>query len=186
MLDLFENSGKFDYRIINGDLSGANAVTNRVDGINVITLDNDYLESATTLSIARTMIHETVHAYLLEHTYDMHLRTNYHTFDLMVMYLEKYEDNWNDTHHAAMADFVLGMAVSLYNWDKNFGASGGSLGFDYYYKMSFGGLINPTNPTELIDEAKPLIPAGSSWTQINQILNKEANGSNHAKGAKCN
>ncbi|MHA7129560.1 hypothetical protein [Algoriphagus namhaensis] len=187
MLDLFEQGGKFDYRIQNSNnTGGANGFTKRVNGINVITLNDDYLDRATTLSVARTIIHETVHAYLLEHTLDRDLRLNYNIYDLLVTYFEKYERNWNDAHHAAMPDFILGMAVSLYNWDKKFGPTGGTLGFDYYYKMSFGGLINPSNPTELINEAKPLIPSGTSWSQINQILNREANGSNKASGTPCN
>jgi hypothetical protein len=186
MLDLFEQSGKFDYRIQNGYTGGANAITNRINGINVITLSNDYLQSATSLSITRTIIHETVHAYLLQHTYNMDLRFNYSTFDLLITYLEKYDRNWNDTHHAAMSNFILGMAVSLYNWDKNHGATGGNLPFDYYYKMAFGGLINPANPNELIDEAKPLIPSGSSWSEIKNILANEALGNNQANGEKCN
>jgi hypothetical protein len=78
------------------------------------------------------------------------------------------------------------MAVSLYNWDKNHGATGGNLPFDYYYKMAFGGLINPANPNELIDEAKPLIPSGSSWSEIKNILANEALGNNQANGEKCN
>ncbi|MGM0943687.1 MAG: hypothetical protein ACQEW9_00810 [Bacteroidota bacterium] len=186
MLDLFEQSGQFDYRIRNGILLGQNAVTNRVQGVNIITLDNDYLKNATSLSIARTIIHETVHAYLLEHTYDMHLRTTYNTFELMVRFLEKYDRDWNPTHHAAMADFILGIAVSLYNWDKKYGPTGGNLGFDYYYKMAFGGLVNPSDNTQLIDEAKPFIPSGSSWAEIDQILKNEASGSNQANGTKCN
>ena len=186
MLDLFKQSGKFDYQIQNGPTGGANAVTNRINRINVITLSNDYLQSATSLSIARTIIHETVHAYLLEHTYDMNLRSNYSTFDLLIKYFEKYDRNWNDTHHAAMSNFLLGMAVSLYNWDRHHGVTGGSLPFDYYYKLAFGGLINPTNPLDLIDEAIPLIPSGSSWSDINEILNNEASGNNQANGEKCN
>jgi len=187
MLDLFKQSGKFDYRIQNGFVSnGANAITQRINGINVITLNNDYLAKATSLSIARTIIHETVHAYLLENTYNMDLRYNHTTFDLLLRYFEKYDQNWNDTHHAAMGDFILGMAVSLYNWDKNFGPTGGTLGFDYYFKMAFGGLLNPDNPTQLIDEAKQYIPKGSSWSEIDRILKNEANGNNQANGTKCN
>ncbi|WP_338222773.1 hypothetical protein [Algoriphagus confluentis] len=187
MLDLFEQSGKFDYQIQNGFVSnGANAITQRINGINVITLNNDYLAKATSLSITRTIIHETVHAFLLENTYNMDLRYNHTTFDLLLRYFEKYDQNWNETHHAAMSHFILGMAVSLYNWDKKFGPTGGTLGFDYYYKMAFGGLLNPDNPTQLIDEAKQFIPSGSSWAEIQKILNNEATGTNQANGTKCN
>ena len=91
MLDLFEKSGKFDYRIQNGTISsGANGITQRINGVNTITLNNEYLNNATSLSIARTIIHETVHAYLLEHTNNMDLRLNYNTFDLIEKYNLKY------------------------------------------------------------------------------------------------
>lgn len=67
-----------------------------------------------------------------------------------------------------------------------FGPTGGTLGFDYYFKMAFGGLLNPDNPTQLIDEAKQYIPKGSSWSEIDRILKNEANGNNQANGTKCN
>ena len=78
------------------------------------------------------------------------------------------------------------MAVSLYIWDKKFGPTGGALSFDYYYKMAFGGLVNPDDPTQLIDEAKQYIPSGSSMAEIPRILINEATGSNQANGTKCN
>jgi hypothetical protein len=52
--------------------------------------------------------------------------------------------------------------------------------------MAFGGLVNPSDPNQLIDEAKSHIPPGSSWAEINQILKNEAFGSNQAIGEKCN
>jgi len=61
----------------------------------------------------------------------------------------------------------------------------GTLGFDYYYKMAFGGLVEHNNPNNLIQEAKQYIPAGSSWSDINKILSNEAKGTNQAKGEKC-
>jgi hypothetical protein len=78
------------------------------------------------------------------------------------------------------------MAVSLYNWDKKFGPTGGTLGFDYYYKLAFGGLVRKDNPTSLIEEAKQFIPSGNSWADIEKILLNEANGTNQANGTKCN
>jgi hypothetical protein len=183
MLDLFEQSGKFDYRIQNGNTGGANAITNRINGFNVITLSNDYLQSATSLSIVRTIIHETLHAYLLKQTKS---QTDKNTFELLNKYWVEYPDNLPDTHHAVMSQYILGMAISLYNWDKNFGPSGGGLGFDYYYKMAFGGLVKDSDPTQLIDEAKQLLPAGSSWSEIDRILQNEATGNYQANGTKCN
>lgn len=77
------------------------------------------------------------------------------------------------------------MAVSLYNWDKKSGPTGGTLGFDYYYKLSFAGLIK-YRTSELLDEAKELIPTGSSWSVINKIIENEATGNHESKGEKCN
>lgn len=85
-----------------------------------------------------------------------------------------------------MIQFILGLAVSLYNWDKKYGPTGGSLGFDYYYKMAFGGLIKKSDPTQLIEEAKQFIPSGTNWSEISQILANEATGNYKAKGEKCN
>ncbi|WP_338221178.1 hypothetical protein [Algoriphagus sp. oki45] len=188
MLDLFEQSGKFDYQIQNGIVpNGANAKTDLINGMLVITIDNNYLSKATSLSLARTIIHETVHAYLWKQT---KIQSDLNSLQLLNFYWEKYKSSgdgrWPDTHHAAMSEFILGMAVSLYNWDKKHGPSGGSLGFDYYYKMAFGGLVRDDDPTKLIEEAKQFIPKGSSWAEIQKILNNEATGTNQANGTKCN
>jgi hypothetical protein len=186
MLDLFEQSGQFDYRIQNGYTGGANAITNRINGINVITLNNDYLKNATSLSIARTIIHETVHAYLWEQT---KVQTDKTSLELLNIFWEKYKGSgdgrWPNTQHAAMSNFILGIAVSLYNWDKKYGPTAGSLPFDYYYKMAFGGLVKKENPTELMDEAKPYLPSGTSWDEILNLLDNEKSGNYKANGEKC-
>lgn len=190
ILNFFEQSGKFDYRIQNGivtqstnTLGITGGITKRIDGINTITLDNNYLKSATSLSIARTVIHETVHAYLLEHTEDREVRSGSNIFDLVNEYFKKYP-NKGDYHHATMSEFIWGMTVSLYNWDKKYGPGGGSLGLDYYYKLSLGGMLKD-GTTEPLDEVKALIPNGSSWEEISQILVNEATGNNKANGEKC-
>jgi hypothetical protein len=84
-----------------------------------------------------------------------------------------------------MDDFVLVMAVSLYNWDKKSGPTGGSLPFYYHYKLSFGGLIKD-GTTDLLEEAQQLIPAGSSWSEIEGVITNEATGNYQANGEKCN
>ncbi|TFV95930.1 hypothetical protein E4S40_06820 [Algoriphagus kandeliae] len=186
MLDLFEQSGQFDYRIRNGNTgSEAGGSTSPiVNGIITITLSDDYLRNATSLSIARTIIHETIHAYLRKQTL-YHSATDMNTHQLLVEYGRKYPGIINDAHHSLMSQYILGMAVSLYNWDKKYGPTGGSLGFDYYYKMAFGGLVKK-GTSELIMEAKPYLPDGVTWADIEKILLNEANGTNQANGEKCN
>ncbi|MEN8913217.1 MAG: hypothetical protein ABF257_05145, partial [Polaribacter sp.] len=60
ILKLFNDSINSHLVIQNGNTGGSNAQTLRT----TITLGNDYLSNATKLSIARTMIHESVHAYI--------------------------------------------------------------------------------------------------------------------------
>ena len=76
------------------------------------------------------------------------------------------------------------MRGCLYIWDKKFGPTGGTLGFDYYYKLSFAGLVK-NGTSELLDEAEQLIPTGSSWSEINRIIENEATGNHESKGEKC-
>jgi hypothetical protein len=51
--------------------------------------------------------------------------------------------------------------------------------------MAFGGLIK-RGTSELIMEAKPYLPDGVCWANIEKILLNEANGTNQANGTKCN
>lgn len=186
MLDLFKKSGKFDYQIQNKDLTfslGGNT-SPIVDGVITITLSNTYLKTATSLSIARTIIHETVHAYLRKQT-NPHTAIDININQLLIEFGKKYPNSIGNTHHSLMSQYILGMAISLYNWDKKYGPNGGSLGFDYYYKMAFGGLIKE-GTSEFVDEAKNLVPPGSSLSEIRKIIENEAMGNYEANGKRCN
>ena len=186
MLDLFKKSGKFDYQIQNKDLTfslGGNT-SPIVDGVITITLSNTYLKSATSLSIARTIIHETVHAYLRKQT-NPHTANDINMNQLLIEFGKKYPNSIGNTHHSLMSQYILGIAISLNNWDKKYGPNGGSLGFDYYYKMAFGGLIKE-GTSEFVDEAKNLVPLGSSLSEIRKIIENEAMGNYEANGKRCN
>ncbi|WP_027127529.1 hypothetical protein [Gelidibacter mesophilus] len=61
ILKLFNDSNTFNLSINNDNLK--KNVNGRTIGAS-ITIGNDYLKKATDLSIARTMVHEMVHAYL--------------------------------------------------------------------------------------------------------------------------
>lgn len=188
MLDLFNKGGKFKYVIENIDIpqSPGSQVNGKTKGPNpnsqdliTIQLDNNYVNTATSLSIARTIIHETVHAYIIYLS-----KTNYTFLQELNNYYSFHQGNYPNAAHGMMSQYLLGMTVSLYNWDKNFGPTGGNLGLDYYYKMSFGGMVQngTTNP---IQEVVPMIPNGN-WADIVSTLQKEGLNLPGSKGIKEN
>ena len=69
-------------------------------------------------------------------------------------------------------------------YTNSLGPTFGTLGFDYYYKMAFGGLLKD-GTTQPIKEVEPMIPNGN-WYEIEQILANEALGNSNAKGKKEN
>ncbi|WP_141675505.1 hypothetical protein [Formosa haliotis] len=142
ILKLFNDSDIFHLSIQNNSLGeGKNASTSG----GKITISDSYLKNATQLSIARTMIHEIVHAYL-------NLRYgNALTFEDGIDFKNKMEEyaidngitdiNSNKFHHEFMGQYVDAIAMSLLTWDIEYG-TGGNLGWDYYRSMAFAGLVN--------------------------------------------
>lgn len=185
MLELFKQGGKFNYYIedvdipLNSNGTRPNAKTLPPDSQGNITIqiDNTYIQNATSLSLARTLIHETAHAYMFYLS-----KTNYEFRIELNNYFIAHNNNFADAHHGSMSQFLLGMAISLYNWDKNFGPTNGSLGLDYYYKMAFGGMLQNGTPNPIQDVVQ-YIPNGD-WQAIAQILENEATGNNYAEGIK--
>jgi len=114
-----------------------------------IKIRESYITTATDLSIARTVIHETVHALLIY----MHEEGKFYlpsgivnpTFsDLAEAYtLALYNENANglgQSHHEYMVDLVEDIATSL----SAFGSSlGYQLPFTYYRKMAWSGDLLP-------------------------------------------
>jgi len=187
MLELFKQGGKFNYYIEDSNLPinsqgirpNARTLPPNSNGNITIQLDNSYVQNATSLSIARTIIHETVHAYIMYLS-----KTDYEFKIELNNYYIAHDDEFADAHHGMMSQYLLGMAVSLYNWDKNFGPTSGNLDFDYYYKMAFGGLLD-YGTTDPISDVIPLIPNGD-WNAIEDILENEATANNLAEGIKEN
>jgi len=197
ILKLFDGSNSTNYTIQNGATTGSNASTVGA----TTTMNNSYLQNATKLSIARTMIHEQVHAYF-NALYSNVIPLNSFSFQEK---MDKYaKDNGfivgtNRFHHEFMAQFVDAMAYSLYQWDKEYG-SGGNLGWNYYKSMAFGGLyykkrnsngnyILDSNGNPIIvetDSFKALIPSQTDRNKIKNILLTEQDNTSNAKGTKCN
>ncbi|MEE9406887.1 MAG: hypothetical protein V3V28_02310, partial [Polaribacter sp.] len=183
ILNMFDSSDKFSYTIKNGTYSN-NANTTTSGNTFTTTISDEYLGKGTKLSIARTMIHESVHAHILN---NIKPRVNPSFYEDIKYYAEKYGySDANRYHHEFMAKYIKAMAVSLYTWDKNNG--GGNLDWDYYEAMAYGGLYykdSNGNITET-DSFKVLEPLKIHRDRIRQILFNEQEGNANAKGHKCN
>ncbi|MCR5861551.1 hypothetical protein LRS05_05080 [Flavobacterium sp. J372] len=112
-----------------------------------IELRNSFLNTATDLAIARTVIHENVHALLLylKHTNNIVTMNENPTYEqLLTAYVDKkaqmgyytFPTN-NDIHHEFMIQFIDDIKETL----KAYGQSKGyNLPDNYYYSMAWGGL----------------------------------------------
>jgi hypothetical protein len=137
-----------------------------------------YFQQATDLSIARTVIHESVHAYLLYSVSDQPMG------NIRLALTAYIEDNGmsnqvnNLLHHNFMAQFVDAIAYNLWIWDLNFG-NGGNLGWLYYKDLAWGGLSSYTDNQrnllfyqEYLDHTTP-----NERTRIEKTIQDEANNS---------
>lgn len=187
IIDLFEKSSQTHLTFINGTTpNGANGSTLGT----TITLNNNYLRRATDLSIARTMIHEMLHAYL-NVNYSRKASDvkddNFHQV-LRNYFLANYSGmDTGRAQHEFFGEFIDAMAISLQQWDIRYG-TGTDLGFEYYKAQSYGGLFQVDvngNITTETDSFKRLVPNVKDRQDIaNKILN-EQNNTKNAKGTKC-
>ncbi|MDO4782278.1 MAG: hypothetical protein Q4A09_03555 [Capnocytophaga felis] len=191
IIDLFEKSSQTHLTFQNSsNTNNANGTTSGT----TITLNNNYLRTATSLAIARTMIHEMVHAYLNATHRNYPNFQNQSLWQLLDNYYQTNKSKYandpnilNRLHHEFMGQYVDAMAVSLQQWDIRYG-TGSDLGFEYYKAQSYGGLfqtdVNGTITTET-DSFKQLVPNAKDRQDIaNKILNEQNNNGN-AKGTKC-
>ena len=149
ILDLFDKSGNYDLTIkveeagSDGNRNPRNASTLKRKGANewIVTIDDDYARKATKLALARTIIHESLHAFL-----DYTLKNN-RSSDVSILlrdYYNKFGDR-NMTEHTFMTQYVEAIGHSLSVWDNNSHSksyyddlawSGGMLGTEAFNKLS--------------------------------------------------
>ena len=185
IIKLFNDSPFTNLTIQNGNTGISNANTLGA----TITIGNSYLITATQLSISRTIIHETVHAFIIA------LYSNVMEFQSFSFRqkIEQYAiDNGysiesNTFHHNFMGQYVEAMAYSIYEWDKSYG-TGGNLGWDYYKTMAYGGMFQVDSNGNIAAETdtfKALVPDSSERQKIADIVLNESKGTNDAKGTEC-
>ncbi|WP_303318303.1 hypothetical protein Q4Q34_10635 [Flavivirga abyssicola] len=154
VLDIFEANDGVNLIVTTAQLDGNNAVTSGLSNYNAtthtcditITFDESYLETATDLSIARTAIHESLHAVfafmreegLLQNPDGSALDGFQELLDAYIAHLSGKPANVGKAHHDLMADFVDDMAVSLMAYGK---AQGYRLPRSYYTGLCWSGAI---------------------------------------------
>ncbi len=147
----------------------------------------DYLNNASRLSITRTMIHESLHAFLI-YEQDSNPLGNFHTSLNNYARSTGNSGSGNIIHHNFMAQFVNAMAYNLKLWDHNHG-TGGNLGWQYYHDMAWGGLINYEDPNtgevmfyeEYIDHN----PNQTDRERIENTVQNESTNNSDAIGGDC-
>ncbi len=132
----------------------------------IITLDPDYLKSATQLSIAKTIIHESIHAKIKRTGILREVETTFWKI-LNEVYRQ---DNGGVPEHEYMAQWIHSLAASLASWDFH------GLSPEYYRRLSFGGLEKSPTYLRLPKEERD---------KIDKIVENERKGNRNAKGEPC-
>lgn len=188
IIDLFDRSTHTDLIFQEDVLEKSNGSTFNT----TITLDTYYMQTATKLAIARTVIHEMIHAYLKMRCN----REKYKEFGseyiggLLTAYANKNCENCNENeiHHEYMGQYVDAMAASLQEWDKKYGTRT-DLGWEYYRAMAFGGLFQVDQTGVIIQETKAfkeLVPDRTEREKIAEICFNEQKANHHAKSLNYN
>jgi len=133
---------KFQYGVCG---NGATACTDPKlnNGWSTITIDPNVNSQATDLSIARTIMHEVLHAYLL---FETQFPSDCDLNCLLTKYIIKYGSiDLNPTHHNLFVEtkFLNDIALELQNFAVSMGYNPNTLGGDQFFKdMAWGGLTS--------------------------------------------
>ncbi|MEP1260017.1 hypothetical protein [Algoriphagus sp.] len=163
-------------------LSNASTSTSYNNGVST-SFSSTNLSNATDISIARTILHESVHAYFV-------------TVQNLQLTVEEKSvlmgDNWfslvpklvpNQGHALFASNFVDKIAISLYEYGQ---LNGLSISLQYYKDLAWGGLTHydpsGNNNYVLSPWFQESVPSSSDRSRILNIINNEQNGESGKKG----
>ncbi len=138
-----------------------------------MTLGSEYVANATTLAIARTIIHESLHAYL-SYSYQEYPDAPFST--LLTSYFTNNGANTNEAQHLLKTQFVEAMGHSLAVWDNY------SLPQSYYNSLAWSGDMQNT-------QAFQSLPLEQQQAAINAVIAEgqaNAPATQDAQGTPCN
>ena len=136
-------------------------------------LDEDYVENATSLAIARTIIHESIHAFL---SYSISINAQSTFAALFQRYVEENEDsNTNDIQHELMYQFTEALGESLASWD------GHRLNDEYYENLAWSGDMLESEAFDKLSNERKQAIRDANRAEGNAVQSA----TNKAKGEKC-
>ncbi len=111
------------------------------NGFAIIRINQKGNENATDLSFAKTILHETLHAYLL---FEEKFPSNCDLNCLLNKYITKYGPDPNHVHHNLFVEtkFLNDIATELRNYALGIGYNVNNLGDQFFKDMAWGGLQN--------------------------------------------
>ncbi len=130
-----------DASLVNTQNAFTSQVYNKNTGTVTTTFDGSKFSASTEISIARTILHESVHAFLIAHfNVDPLVATSSYP-DLVKDYaLQVYGGNANDIQHAEFVrNFINEIAISLEEFGKN---KGYTYSIQFYQDLAWGGLTH--------------------------------------------
>lgn len=206
VIDIFGGGYDIDYIIESSNLGpNTSASTSNIVKYNTITkkcfikttVDKNYLDTATDLSIARTIIHESFHATLtfmvVEGKFIYNGSPDSSFANVMNGYINYLETNNNDQYEGAQHEILLELVSEMASALKNYGVQNGySLPSDFYSDLSWGGLTHLKDPNGAII-INPLfvnaVPNANDRTRIIKTIAAEVTNSTQGsltpKGKSC-
>jgi hypothetical protein len=144
--------------------------------------DMDKYKEATDLALARTMLHESAHAYLVRYFDSNPAAANKTYAELLEFYDQK--GKLEPAHHETFVNtFVqqIAGALSKYGDSKNYKFASADEKRQFYQNMAWGGL----HTTDAFKALSPSIQKGIMETlQLEQYNQKPSNSTNTQKGTK--
>ncbi|MBC9912757.1 hypothetical protein [Chitinophaga varians] len=157
----------FNWNVKNGPLGpdengSTEPLYDRANNTVNTTIDDSKYKNATTFVVARTLLHEAVHAYIVTRFGTNPITAN-QTYGDLVEYYNRTQDA-NGAHHMTMATFVSSIADAL----QGFGELNGIITDRQFYEdMAWGGLTST--------QAFKSLPIATQ-NRINNVLSVEQNG----------
>lgn len=139
------NTTNWNWVITEGYLpEDVNGQTQLTSGVAVTTLDYSKLKNATNLSVARTMIHEMIHAYLTLYFQYNTINANKEYPEIVTAWQASKTPDYNKIQHIEIEkNFVEDIAESLNEFGQNAGLI--SITESVYHDLAWGGLDFESN-----------------------------------------